>query len=130
MNKRKRRLLEDVYASIPDAGCKGLCVEACGPINCSSLERKRLLKKTGRDVEAWMAVALDAKGDWKPKACVLLRDGRCAAYDERPTICRLFGAVDAELMKCPHGCSPAIPLSRQRSYEILDEVARISGDRT
>ncbi len=34
----------------------------------------------------------------------LTADDRCSVYEDRPTVCRLWGAQQA--MPCPHGCQP------------------------
>lgn len=78
--------LEAVYAQIPKIACKGKCHEACGPITMSGLEYERL-----------------GKPKFKSLTCpVLDADKRCSRYEQRPTICRLWGVVDG--MSCPYGC--------------------------
>jgi len=55
--------------------------------------------------------------------CPLLSDGRCTVYEIRPTICRLWGMVDA--MPCVFGCQPTRLLSRDQGYEFLERAGRI-----
>lgn len=46
--------------------------------------------------------ALESTGTFR---CPALTDAdRCLVYQDRPTICRLFGVQQA--MRCPHGCRP------------------------
>lgn len=87
--------LDELYAEIPDTGCKGLCVEACGPIGMTPLERQRIADR---------GTALPLLGKPTDGACTALSEGRCAVYECRPTICRLWGAVES--LPCPHGCVP------------------------
>jgi Fe-S-cluster containining protein len=85
---------EDVYRLVPDVGCKGLCQDACSVIGYSAIE----------------ADALRDNGINPPRTgadgrCSHLVAGRCAIYEHRPLVCRLFGAVRD--LACPHGCKPA-----------------------
>ena len=93
--------VEDVWALIPSANCKGLCAESCGPIGAGLAERERIWERHG--------VALPDPFDGGPLAlrCPLLTvDDRCSTYADRPTICRLYGVV--EDLPCPHGCRPTM----------------------
>lgn len=97
-----------LWAKIPDAGCRGLCVEACGPIGMTRLEAD-ILTGTGRADPALLEphgrglLFIPDNG-----VCPMLDDGgRCTVYAVRPAICRGFGAVDHPLMRCPHGCQPS-----------------------
>ncbi len=88
--------LADLWASLPTLECRGLCHEACGPIRMSPLEH-RLVAAAGADIPdgfAWRA----AREVDCPALTVVKR---CAVYDVRPTICRLWGMVES--MPCPHG---------------------------
>lgn len=97
-----------LWATIPDAGCKGLCVDACGPIGMTDLEAA-VLVGTGRvrpdELEPFGEGRVLLVGD--DGVCPLLEDGRCSVYQLRPAICRGFGSVDDPLLRCPHGCEPA-----------------------
>ncbi len=87
------------YALVPEIHCKGLCGSHCGPIGCSAAELDRM-RENG---------ALPPRLRQHPKhgiMCSHLTDGdRCAIYENRPMVCRLFGVV--RRLKCPHGCKPA-----------------------
>lgn len=88
------------YALVPEVPCKGLCRKACGPIAC-----------TAREAEAMRDNGINPPGvrDHPTEGsmtCSHLTDaGRCAVYENRPMVCRLFGAVRA--MRCPFGCKPS-----------------------
>ncbi len=101
---RTDRPVPKAWGLVPAMRCKGLCQDACGPIDASRAERE-LLSERGVDLpdaatalQAWLA----SGGKY---TCPALVKGRCTAYDVRPTICRLWGAVEG--MPCPHGCVPA-----------------------
>ncbi len=85
---------------MPVVACRGLCAGSCGPIDMSLEERRRL---EGRGVTVLPLDALlpkiveDGVG-----MCPALVDDRCSVYEDRPLICRLWGAVES--MPCPHGC--------------------------
>lgn len=76
--------------------------------------------------EPFIGARVKLEGDGKqvflmrfPKlTCPLLNpDGKCSVYEDRPAICRIWGAV--EKMKCPHGCRPKKWMTRDESYAVL-----------
>ena len=107
--------LTEIWAGIPSVACKGLCQDSCGPIAMSNLEESRI-RARGFDIPP-MADALEALARGDDYYCPALVDGSCAVYDDRPTICRLWGATQS--MPCPHGCTPADALSQAESHELL-----------
>lgn len=107
--------LEQIWSGIPSVECKGLCQESCGPIAMSNLEDSRI--RQGGFVIPSMAEALDALARGEDYYCPALVDGSCAVYDDRPTICRLWGATRS--MPCPHGCTPPDALTQEESHELL-----------
>jgi Fe-S-cluster containining protein len=122
--RRKRALsLADVYRRIPAVNCQGLCVDSCGPISMSKAEAARL-RALGVVVPA-MAEAVAAIERGEDYYCPALQEGRCQVYDDRPTICRLWGATTS--MPCPHGCTPPDALSQAESHELLVLAARVGG---
>lgn len=113
--KAKREALDALYAQIPDAGCKGLCQEFCGPVVMSSEEWQRIKERAGNV----RAVSLQ---------CPLLSpEGKCTVYEVRPMICRLWGSVES--LRCPHGCKPAAYLSKEDGFEFLAGAEEISEGR-
>lgn len=92
-----------LYTQVPDAQCKGLCQEACGPIDMHPYERARI-RRAGVRIPA-PEVALRQLVDGGDYTCPALVDGRCSVYEARPMICRTWGASEA--MPCEHGCRPA-----------------------
>lgn len=72
-----------------------------------------------------MADALAAIERGEDYYCPALVDGSCAVYEDRPTICRLWGATES--MPCPHGCTPAGALTQEESYALLRQAAEAGG---
>lgn len=100
--RRLRMRLQALYAQVPDIpACQGLCHDSCGPIEPSVgiAERHNLERASNRELGC-VTMAGPRQGD----CSMLTEDRRCSAYDDRPMICRLWGAV--ENMKCPFGCIP------------------------
>lgn len=110
-----RPTLGDIWGSIPPVACKGLCEDSCGPITMSEDEDTRI-RQLGYDIPS-MPDALAALERGEDYYCPALVDGRCAVYEDRPTICRLWGATES--MPCPHGCTPDGALTQDRSHELL-----------
>lgn len=123
MLRRTRPTLDDVYRQIPPFECKGECIESCGPISMTRAEREKLLGR-GVDIPP-MADGLAALERGEDYYCPALVDGRCSVYEDRPTICRLWGATES--MPCPQGCTPADALSRAESHRLLRSAAEIGG---
>lgn len=135
--KGQRGRIRAVWAKVPDVGCKGLCAESCGPIGASRLE-VRLLQRRGVRLEdvttvvmRWVRLMEGEDPEVRPAGelvedCPALVDGRCSVYDVRPTICRLWGAV--ENMPCPWGCVPeGGHLDTEEGFAILNESLGIGG---
>lgn len=107
--------IEAVWAEIPDVDCRGLCEAYCGPVDCSMVER-RLLKEHGVRLKVLPVLTV---GIGAAEPCIALEDGRCTVYDVRPTICRLWGAVDVDGMRCEHGCRPERYLTDVEARQLL-----------
>lgn len=117
------RSLGDVYRQIPVVECRGHCVESCGPISMTVDEAARL-RGRGVDIPPLLdaVAAIDRGEDYY---CPALEDGRCRVYEDRPTICRLWGATES--MRCPHGCTPEGALSQAESHRLLRLAAELGG---
>lgn len=117
MNKKRVQKLHQIYRRIPDAGCKGLCASSCTVLGMSVGEAEQLKKVTGR----MPSVTKNGK-------CSYLEDERCTVYEDRPAICRLFGAVNSPQLKCGFGCvDPQKELSDPESMRILHEIDHLGG---
>lgn len=88
--------LERLRSNIPSFECVPGCHDCCGPVTTSSEEMSRLPVKTEAQHDAAMAHL----------SCPHLGANGCAAYDERPLICRLFGTTPN--LPCPNGRRPEV----------------------
>ena len=123
MLRRRKPPMSDVYRLIPPVACRGLCVESCGPISMSKREEKVMQRRGVKVPPLAEAVAAVERGE--DYYCPALADSRCSVYEDRPTICRLWGATES--MRCPHGCTPDDALSQEESYRILRLAAEVGG---
>lgn len=78
---------------LPPMRCDVGCGKCCGPVPLSETEYQR--------VRRFMAKHNVRARDNGILTCPLYQDGRCAVYQARPTMCRVFGHVPK--MSCPHG---------------------------
>jgi hypothetical protein len=117
--------LAGIYAQVPSVHCKGLCQEACGPIDMTPREDTRI-RDAGVDIPQ-AADAIRQLRDTGDYACPALdAAGRCSVYEVRPLICRLWGAV--EELRCPHGCVPDGGwLSDSAAMELMNVAFRAGG---
>lgn len=115
--------LEELWGTIPQVSCKGLCQDSCGPIAMSNVEEARI-RERGFEIPS-MAEALAALDRGEDYYCPALVDGRCGVYEDRPTICRLWGATES--MPCPHGCTPDTALTQEQSHALLRLSAEAGG---
>lgn len=100
-----------IWSRVPSVNCRGLCVEACGPIAMSDAE-EAILDRRG------VRVGFDRE----TLTCNQLKFGRCQVYEDRPLVCRLWGAVPE--MRCPFGCEPVLTSAEGA----LLMAAMLSGD--
>ena len=94
--------LDRIYRSVPTVECQGLCAQSCGPIDMSPTERRRI-EALGVTIPPPARLLADMINNPRGGTCPALTDGRCSVYQDRPLICRLWGAVES--MPCPHGCT-------------------------
>jgi len=120
---KKLRVLHEIYATIPSAGCKGLCTEACASIPVLPFELEQLEAVAGRRLPTISAGDTLILGVAVGDACPLLVMGRCSVYDQRPLICRAFGS--AEGLRCPHGCRPDELVPRAEVFGAFEKVAEL-----
>jgi hypothetical protein len=122
VNRAER--MQAIYDQVPPmADCKGNCWNSCGPASMTPWERRRLAL-AGHKVTPDQ-IAIRAPYDFWCEA--LGPDGRCRAYDARPLVCRLWGAVS--WLPCPSGCMPVGGyLPDDVSIRLLLESIRLGGD--
>ncbi len=114
--------LQDLYDQVPAIpGCQGKCWVSCGPVEMSDRERQRARQAGYRITDA-----RDATRQIDTYWCeALTSEGRCAIYDLRPLVCRLWGTTEG--MPCPHGCQPERWLTDDQSFELVIRSLAIGG---
>lgn len=121
--------LAEIYAQIPDVGCKGLCADACGPIDGHPREFQRIHEETGQRIPHGQAL-LASLADHGVYVCPALdEDKRCTVYEHRPYVCRLWGASEA--LRCPYGCRPVDGrelLTRRASHLLTLKLKQLGGE--
>lgn len=115
--------LAELYAQIPSIpDCDGRCWTSCGPIEMSDRERQRI-RAAGIRITPYQRALASADRFW---CDALTSDKRCAAYETRPVLCRLWGAVES--MPCVYGCKPeGRYLTDAEAYRLIAESLRIGG---
>jgi hypothetical protein len=112
--------LYDQIPAIPD--CDGRCWTSCGPIDMSDRERTRL-RDAGQRITPYRQALASLDTYWCE---ALTGDKRCAVYEMRPLVCRLWGA--AEGLPCVYGCVPVGGyLSDEDAYRLIAESMRVGG---
>jgi Fe-S-cluster containining protein len=137
--------LEALYATLPNVNCKKKCQDCCGPILISKMEASRLEAKRGfirtdsvfkAAKELWLpspavieSAYIGIKNDDFPNNmdCPFLDPvlGNCTVYRIRPLVCRLWGAIDHPLMRCPHGCKPDRELTNEEQRSLHLKIIAI-----
>jgi Fe-S-cluster containining protein len=122
----KARLIAEIYAAIPKVACKKICgPDYCGPILMSRLELARLVEAHPQLKPKLIPGIGKVLADDCETCPLLAPDGSCSAYDLRPAICRLFGAVQHPTMICRHGCQPERWLTPLESATILRKISQL-----
>lgn len=118
MARNPNRKLDQVYAQVPQVGCKGLCAAFCCVVPMLPLEAERIQERHARPLPVAVGRSLQ---------CPLLSDeDRCTVYEARPFVCRLWGTVEA--LKCPHGCEPPEWLTAPQAERLLREYHAVQPD--
>ena len=99
------RRLKKLYKKIPTFTCIAGCTDCCGPVTFSNLEWDQVQDQR-------KAAGLN---------CPYSLNGCCDIYEHRPMLCRLFGSVDTERLRCPHGRQPDRPLTEKQGSDLMDE---------
>jgi hypothetical protein len=102
--------LKRLYAQIPAFECVPGCGDCCGPVPCSRVE-KALVPQIGTSKTTL--------------GCAYFGKGGCAVHDRRPYLCRLFGATEDPILKCPHGRGPEKPLSVEETKALTQAFRKI-----
>lgn len=110
-----REALHRIYAEVPTIDCKGHC-----HVHCT-----KWMAAEGEFIELTRITGTAPRQDPKTGSCNLLIDKRCAAYDDRPYICRAYGVAEGVL--CPFGCVPEKTLTRMESASLIARIYKLFG---
>jgi Fe-S-cluster containining protein len=108
----------------PSFECKPGCHGCCGIVPFSTSEKNKVAAL--RPLEQWEPFM---NSSWVPASalmtmtCPFLGKDGCSIYEDRPMVCRLFGAVDHPNMKCPMGCGPKRLMTDAQSREMIARAA-------
>jgi Fe-S-cluster containining protein len=126
--------VREIWAEIPVVHCIGKCWHDCTVVPASAAEERLILNRHGslRTIGQVTQELIDAAHEGKMHCGFLTEDHRCAIYDLRPSLCRMYGVVKGSNgrvdMQCPHGCKPAFFLNNARADDILDRLEAIEPD--
>lgn len=125
MDPRLERI-QEIYDSMPEIACKGLCANSCGPIDMSEAERERIVD-LGVVIPRFTGEAARRWANDEPLHCPALNRQtlKCDVYEARPFICRAWG-VSAS-MPCPHGCTLTRELSDVETYQLMFATFQAGG---
>lgn len=90
------KILDKIYSKFEGFQCKGICQDYCGAVLFNEEEAAR------------NGISAGFHTDKALKCDFLTGMGTCEIYENRPFLCRAFGAIDTPLLKCPHGCAPVL----------------------
>jgi Fe-S-cluster containining protein len=116
-----------LYAQLPSIDCQGLCWRSCSIIDMTWRENQRIREHGVKIPKPTLEIlTIAAMSDRTPLCPALTGDKRCAVYDVRPLICRLYGVVES--MPCEHGCQPSPGyLTDAQTHELFTEAMIIGG---
>ncbi|GAA1613606.1 hypothetical protein GCM10009733_007150 [Nonomuraea maheshkhaliensis] len=121
---RQRQALQELHATARSSPAKAYASNrATSRIDMSDLERNLLQASSGVRILDW--------DQWPTGAPYLLltSSGACGDHPNRPTACRLYGAVATANMRCPHGCTASTTLSAEQLVDVILRSFTIGGHR-
>lgn len=100
---------------IPNMQCDVGCEECCHVVGCNKKEYEDVIR---------FAELRNIKPVKQGLKCPWFQNGGCSVYDERPTVCRLYGHVDSPQMRCPRGYNVNMPLEDVKRFDSLIYLKR------
>lgn len=92
------------------------CIGKCASIACTelalSIDEVKNLAKVGKPPKIENGL------------CNHLKEGKCQSYDQRPVLCRLWGAVES--MRCPYGCEAERIMTDGEARDLIRQVFKLS----
>jgi len=104
------RKIRKLYERIPTFTCQEGCTACCGPVPFA--------KSEWEGVEPKLQMTQGIK-------CPYAQEGKCSIYEQRPFMCRLFGAVDDPRLVCSRGCGPDKKLTIKEGRELLKRYKQV-----
>lgn len=114
--------------------CKPNCGKCCGIVPFTKQEKESIpLELQAKYVwesfgSAFLPIPKDGlQGETiqeavKNATCVFLtEDKKCSIYDKRPLICKAFGKVDGQKLKCPEGCQSKNPIKEKDFWKLFEK---------
>lgn len=131
-NTQRLAKIDDLLKGLPQFKCVEGCNACCGVTGATRLEWARIVKVSGRSEKeihgeaAKNVSAFEATDNANHLRCPLLKPGGgCSVHEVKPATCKLFGVVDTELLRCPHGGIAKRLISETEADRIMDEVERL-----
>lgn len=103
--------LHKLYAEIPTFTCIKDCMDCCGPIFMTQMERYLITERPKYESVT--------NCPWRGK-------GRCRIYDKRPLICRLFGTINNKKLLCSFRKGPSLLLHESHAQQLIYKAFEIS----
>lgn len=124
--KQERRELQNIYDLIPksDLPCIEGCSECCGPVMGSREEFRRAPKLLGY-IEQLESFVDQQVVNWCGTCPYVMPGGGCAIYEDRPFLCRIFGASEEPRLRCPHGRGSSRPLTRTQTRKLMTRYQKL-----
>jgi hypothetical protein len=103
--RQQGKAIRRLQLLVPKFECIPGCTDCCGPVPFSEWE--------------WQQV--QNKKVTSELACPYASKAGCEIYDQRPIMCRVFGASEEEKLVCPHGKMPDKPLTVPETQRLMRE---------
>lgn len=84
-------LIRENLEGLKQANCKAGCAHCCHHLISLSKDEGELLSSTSNTINKSRLIKQlnNTESNYNDSACVLLKDGKCTNYENRPLICRL-----------------------------------------
>lgn len=119
--RQELRELRSIYDMIPklDLPCIEGCADCCGPVMGTREEFRRAPKLLGY-IEQLETFVDGNVVNWCATCPYVIPGNKgCAIYEDRPFLCRLFGATEEKGLRCPHGRGSSHPLTRNQTEKLM-----------
>lgn len=134
---RRNEIMKDLYRKLDSFQCQGKCFSTCGKVAFNKTEYEKITEKKHELIDYFEHKQDLERSDFyhnlKPgnelpkhlRCWYLDEDGRnCTIYNERPFVCRVFGAVDTPRLRCQFGCKPTV--TEDEYWEMMQVYAQVT----